>query len=444
MFRLTKATEANKIGKAANDDVRRVQELRNENGKFGSQLAWQGIMLFYMLALIVMGAFWPGTHSLSEGLVRILESPSLLLSDYMLIGGPGAALVNAGLVGLVGLALVPLSGASLAGGSVAGIFTLAGFALFGKNPLNILPIIAGVYVYSRVKRTPFKTYLGPAMFGTAIAPLVSQMTFGFGLPWYAGLAAGLVAGFVMPALASHLLPNHQGHNLYNIGFTAGILGTLAMALLRTVGHTSVPVMHWSTEHSSAMFVAFAVYFASMVLLGLLLKGTWRGVGEIHKQSGVLITDFTALVGFPTTFVNMGIMGLMSLLYLQLIGGDVNGPTLGGVLTIVGFAAFGKHLKNSLPVMAGVWIACLILVPNASQPGPQLAALFGTTLAPIAGSFGPLAGVVAGFLHLSVVMHVGVMHGGMNLYNNGLAGGLVATMMIAIIPALQPQRNSGNV
>ncbi|MBT9134808.1 MAG: hypothetical protein DDT38_01550 [Firmicutes bacterium] len=412
--------------------------MQSKSPVFDSQLTWQGIMLFYMLALIVMGTVWPSAYSISEGLVRILQSPSLLLSDYMVIGGPGAALVNAGLVGLLGLLLVRFSGASLAGGSIAGIFTLAGFALFGKNPLNILPIIVGVYVFSRVKNTPFKTCLGPAMFGTAIAPLVSQMAFGFGLPLYAGLAAGLAAGFIMPALASHLLPTHQGHNLYNIGFTAGILGTLAMALLRTVGHTSVPVMHWSTEHSNAMFVAFLVYCASMVLVGLLLKGTWSGVRQLHMQSGILISDFTALAGFPTTFINMGLMGLVSLLYLRLVGGDVNGPTLGGVLTIVGFAAFGKHLKNSLPVMAGVWIACLILVPEASQPGPQLAALFGTTLAPIAGSFGPLVGLVAGFLHLSMVMHVGVMHGGMNLYNNGLAGGLVATLMIAVIRALQPQ------
>ncbi|MBS3984313.1 MAG: DUF1576 domain-containing protein [Selenomonadales bacterium] len=406
----------------------------------GAQRTWQGIMLFYLVALIAMGLFWPGSENLAEGLGQILRSPSLLLSDYMVIGGPGAALVNAGLVGLIGLALVAFSGASLAGSSIAGIFTMAGFALFGKNPLNVLPIIAGVYLFSRAKQVPFKTYLGAAMFGTAIAPLVSQVAFGFELPLFTGLAAGLAAGFVMPALATHLLPNHQGHNLYNIGFTAGILGTLAMSMLRAVGHTSVPVMHWSTEHTAAMSLAFGVYFVSMILLGLLLQGTWHGVGEIHKQSGVLVSDFTALTGFATTFINMGLMGLMSLLYLWLVGGDVNGPTLGGVLTIVGFAAFGKHLKNSLPVMAGVWVACLILVPDAAQPAPQLAALFGTTLAPMAGSFGPLVGLAAGFLHLNTVMHVGVMHGGMNLYNNGLAGGLVATIMIALIRALTPAKN----
>ena len=408
-------------------------------GTNNSNFTWQWIMLFYLLALIVMGLFWPSADSLVSGFISILQSPSILLSDYMVIGGPRAALANAGLVGLMGLALVRISGSPLSGSSIAGIFTMAGFALFGKNPLNILPIIMGVYFFSLTKKVPFKNYLAVAMFGTAIAPLVSQMVFGFGLPVYVGLVAGVIAGFIMPALAAHLLPNHQGHNLYNIGFTAGILGTFAMALLKSVGHASQPVMHWSTEHSDTMFVAFVIYFTSMVLLGLLCKGTWRGVGQLYKQSGVLATDFTAQVGFPTTFINMGLMGLIGLFYLQLVGGDVNGPTLGGVLTIVGFAAFGKHMKNSLPVMAGVWVACLLLIPNAAQPGPQLAALFGTTLAPMAGAFGPLTGLVAGFLHLATVMHVGVMHGGMNLYNNGLAGGLVATLMIAVIRALAPQQ-----
>ncbi len=33
-------------------------------------------------------------------------------------------------------------------------------------------------------------------------------------------------------------------------------------------------------------------------------------------------------------------------------GDLNGPTIGGIFTIVGFSATGKHLRNILPVMAG--------------------------------------------------------------------------------------------
>jgi len=72
--------------------------------------------------------------------------------------------------------------------------------------------------------------------------------------------------------------------------------------------------------------------------------------------------------------------------------------------------------------------------SPSDPGAILAALFGTTLAPIAGTFGPFVGILAGFIHLSVVMNVGFLHGGMNLYNNGFAGGIVAAVFISVLGA----------
>lgn len=56
----------------------------------------------------------------------------------------------------------------------------------------------------------------------------------------------------------------------------------------------------------------------------------------------------------------------------------------------------------------------------------------TTLAPIAGEFGVFAGLVAGFLHSSVALNVGIVYSGMNLYNNGFAGGLVAAFMVPVI------------
>lgn len=395
------------------------------------QLLWKSVIATYVSTLIVIGLAWPQPDSVLQGWWRILKSPSVLLSDYMAIGGPGSAFVNAGVVGLIGLMLLTVTRTAISGPTIAAVFTMSGFALFGKNPLNILPIILGVYIYSRVKREPFKAYIVVAMFGTALGPFVSQVIFGSGLPLPVGYAIGMVIGFVLPPLAPHLLHNHQGLNLYNLGFTAGIIGTIGLGLLKGFGYGSTPTLHWSLEHSDTLFMVFIVYFASMIVLGILLKGNWVGVKEIFKLTGALISDFTVQAGFANTLINMGLVGFMGMGYIRLVGGTLNGPTLGGIFTIVGFGAFGKHPKNIIPVMVGVWLACLIMLPQAADPGPLLAALFGTTLAPIAGSFGPLVGVVAGALHLTTVMHVGVMHGGTNLYNNGLAGGLVATLIVAM-------------
>ncbi len=66
----------------------------------------------------------------------------------------------------------------------------------------------------------------------------------------------------------------------------------------------------------------------------------------------------------------------------------------------------------------------------------MAALFCTTLAPLAGRFGFFVGVLAGAVHLPMVMHVGSLHGFMNLYNNGFAGGLVMLIIVGFLLAIK--------
>ena len=73
------------------------------------------------------------------------------------------------------------------------------------------------------------------------------------------------------------------------------------------------------------------------------------------------------------------------------------------LTIMGFSAFGKHARNIIPVMAGVFLGSALMHWKLSDPAVQLACLFCTTLAPVSGYFGWPYGVLAGFLHSSVVL-----------------------------------------
>ena len=55
---------------------------------------------------------------------------------------------------------------------------------------------------------------------------------------------------------------------------------------------------------------------------------------------------------------MGIMGLLSCGYIIALDGTINGPVIGGVLTVIGFAAFGVHPGNGLSVMLGVGLAAI--------------------------------------------------------------------------------------
>ena len=124
--------------------------------------------------------------------------------------------------------------------------------------------------------------------------------------------------------------------------------------------------------------------------------------------------------------------MLATTYLLVVGGDLNGPTLGGVLTIVGFGAAGKHLMNILPIFAGIYIGAFTKVWHITDPSIQLAALFGTALAPFAGRYGWGAGILAAFIHMSVVLNVGGLHGGLNLYNNGFSAGIVAMILLPVM------------
>jgi hypothetical protein len=396
-----------------------------------TQRGWFFLLAGYMLALIGWGLGLEA-ETVPQGLLSIARAPGLLVSDYLAIGGLGAAFVNAGLVGLAGLLLSHFNNVRLSGPTISAVFTMAGFGFFGKNWWSIWPIILGVALFSRVTRHPFKSYILVALFGTALAPLVTQVTYGFGWGIVPGILFGLAVGFLLPPMAVYMLRLHQGFNIYNVGLTCGFLGLFVTALLAGNGLEVQAVFHWAEEHSSLLSGFLLVYVASMLVVGLVLT---RGLGQLRElvqESGTLPTDFVSLYGAGTSLINMGLIGLLGWGYIVLVGGTFNGPTLGGIFTMVGFAAFGKHILNVPPVMLGVYLGSRLLVWEPAEAGPLLAALFATTLAPLSGQFGPLVGIIAGLVHLMLVMRTGAWHAGMNLYNNGFAGGLTATLFVGLI------------
>ncbi len=409
-------------------------------------LVWA--LLIFPVILLAAGLLSDSPAGIMGGLGRIITSPSILLHDYLALGGLGATLVNAGLCGLISCLLVILLKIDINGPFIAAVYTVIGFAFFGKNVANIWPIFAGVWLFSQAQGVPFRNYLLVALFGTTLAPLGSALAFGTFLNAWQGLTAGiffgLAAGFVLPPLASHMLRFHDGYNIYNIGFTGGIIGSFITAILRSFEFTITPVSILSDEYDLILKALFMGFFGFMILSGFIFDRRGEQVlgqqlAKIHRSSGRLVSDFTQIADHPSAIVNMGIMGFVASLFVMLLGGSFNGPVVGGILTVVGFAAFGKHTKNCIPVLAGVYIASLFKIWGNAGTGLIIAGLFGTTLAPIAGQYGPLAGIAAGFFHLSIVMNVGVLHGGVNLYNNGFAGGFVASFLVPVFDALKREK-----
>lgn len=398
------------------------------------------LLLLLVPAFLAAAALaWVGfdLRALFQGLWRIIILPDILINDYIGRSGAGPAMLNAALCALAAVLTLRLARISPSGPAIAAVFTITGFAFFGKNIVNIWPVGLGVLLYSWLNRRPFSDNILVALFGTALAPLFSEFAFGLGIPmpWnlFAAFAASVAAGVILPPMAKHVLDFHRGYNLYNIGFTAGFVGTITMSLLKAFGVELSDSWVWSDAGPFPALAVLVPCFVALIVWGMLLDPLWhRGYAQLLRSSGRLVSDFVRQFGLGASLVNMGVMGILASVYAMAIGASWNGPIIGAILTIVGFSAFGKHPLNALPPMIGVTIMASLSTYGLSHPGSQLAALFATTLAPVSGTFGPVAGLAAGMLHLGLVQVVGFLHGGMNLYNNGFAGGMAAGLIVPIL------------
>lgn len=387
---------------------------------------------------IVMGILEGG---IVHGYMEIIKSPTILITDFLELGGIGPAFINAGIIGLFSIYLLYRFKMKINGLIIAALMTLIGFSFFGKNPLNIMPLYIGGYLYARHEGIHMRDVIVVIMFSTGLSPIISELMFAGILPtpfnYIIGLMVGVLIGFVIAPLSSSMLKFHDGYNLYNIGFTAGIVGTVFTSILRSFDKVIEPVSIIYQSSDLMLKGLFFTLFVYFITVGLWINNdSIKKYKRFSRYTGRTVTDYTYLLGYGMAFTNMGIMGLLSIFYVTIVGGKLNGPVIAAVFTVVGFAAFGKYLWNCIPVMAGVILAALGLGLDLSSTGILISVLFSTTIAPIAGAFGVYYGILAGMLHMALVTNIGIIHGGINLYNNGFSGGLVAGFLVPIIEAFR--------
>lgn len=393
--------------------------------------------------ILIISFFLDSPKNILEGLGNIIVSSDILLVDYIEIGGLPATLINVMLVTISSIVLAYFLGLKLNGMLIAGVFMTIGFSFFGKNIINIWPIYLGGLLYSKMQKIDYKNILAIMMFSTALSPAVSEIAFGIGLPYVISIPLsilfGVFCGYVITPLGANLIQAHDGYNLYNVGFSIGIIGIILNSLFRSFGINLNPQLILSTEYDLLLKIFLFCFYFGLIWIGFYMNGkSFRGYFRLMSYSGKLVTDFTQLCGYGLAYINMGIMGLLCMLFVFLTGGvtPYNGAIAGSILAVTGFAAFGKHPKNTIPVFLGVYLAGVLKIWEIDSTSFIIAGLFGTALAPLAGKFGPIAGIIAGFIHLSVSMNVTQVHGGLNLYNNGFSCGLVATVLYPFFHSLR--------
>ncbi len=398
-------------------------------------------LLFYFPLICFLGVFIANDPQVLDNFVKIQLSPAILLTDYLEVGGVGATLLNVGLIALMNILLFHYLKLPYTGLMFAAFFTIFGFSFLGMTLVNLIPIYLGGLVYSRFAKIKFRSIIMLSVFAGTLGPVVSHLIFGYGFSgawaWFLGISIGILMGFFVIPIARHLLKFHDGYNLYNIGFAAGIMGIIFVSVMKSLGYPTVRVALLYQVHDSVILTLMIMSCLYLITVGFFAEAElikkWKLILPI---SGRAISDFTEPAGFGATLFNMGIVGLMSTVLVLILGGVVNGFMLAGIYTIIGFGAFGKHPKNIWPIFAGSILSSMVLGLPLSATTTLGSILFATTLVPIAGAYGPFWGIVAGFMHVFVVRQVGDFHGGLNLYNNGFAGGLVAGVLIIIIQTLK--------
>lgn len=386
--------------------------------------------------MILIGILIDGPAEMFRGWLRITVAPGNLLSDGMAIGGVGAAFFNSGLLTVGWTAVVRRMKLEVTGGIFAGIMTVAGFSFFGKDLYNSIPIALGGLLYAKSVNVHPRSVILSMLFGTTLAPAVSFITFGMGLPLYYGIPlgwiVGMTIGFLIPLTAGHFLSFHQGFNLYNTGFTAGIVGMSLAGIMRLFNIEIPARRELFSGDDSLIRLGLGIFFVALIIFGYFRNGkSFAGYRKLLSESGRLATDFLLLFNDGLTYINMGLCGLIALGYVIVSNAVLNGPIIGGVLTVLAFAAFGKHPRNIAPVLVGTIIANYFGIHDVNSTGAVLSGLFGSCLAPVSGYYGWIFGVSAGALHAAMVNNVGFLHGGLNLYNNGFSGGFVAGLLVPV-------------
>ena len=406
------------------------------------QIEILALTLFMVILVCFLTYIINESENIFLGLFKIITSPAILVTDFIKVGGIGAAFLNALLIFSFNYFLVRLFKVKITGIVIAMFFTVFGFSFFGKNILNILPFYLGGILYSVYTSTDFSEHIIPIAFSSALAPFISSVAFygeiSFETSYINAILIGVLIGFIVVPLAKSLYDFHEGYDLYNLGFTAGILGSVIIAVLKLYHFEIKPQFLVSVEYDIALKIICSSVFISLIIIGFYINNnSFSGYFKLMRDDGYK-SDFTRKYGYGLTYINMGMMGLISVIFVTLTGQDFNGPVLAGVFTVVGFSANGKTIFNTIPIFVGIFLASL--GSKGSTFTVAISGLFGTSLAPISGVFGPIAGIIAGWLHLAVVQNVGLVHGGLNLYNNGFSAGIVAGFLLPIFNMITDNNN----
>ncbi len=413
-----------------------------------------------------------------ENVIRILTSPSKLVTDYFALGGLGSTFFNAAVCGFICNIILTISKAKANATIFAAYLLVVAHCFYGLNFLNMWPTIFGVLVYCLVMKKPFKENVHIALFSTALGPFISDFIFRYTaehiyetndyratlLGIFFALLFGLASGFFVPALLPGTTAMHRGFNMYKAGLAIGIMGIFIYSFMYRslgIGEPSViditnPEYYSMTyAYRGFMNVFFIFLFTAAIIMGYVQnRSSFSGYGKLLKSAGYGV-DFVDKFGMPVCLINFGFYGYVILAYLNIIfilpeifpalpaGVGFTGPTVGVVFAALTFSADGQQPRTIAPIGVGyVLLFCVVCaicsvfdmpIPwTLSTQGYINGLAFATGLCTFSGKYGRSVGILAGFLSAIICTSTAEMHGGFVLYNGGFTAGLTALVLLPVL------------
>ncbi|MCL2095438.1 MAG: DUF1576 domain-containing protein [Oscillospiraceae bacterium] len=409
-----------------------------------------GVNLAFMAAAFIIDS----PEDVFGGFIKIITSRSILVTDYIEVGGVGAALLNVSIVGIFSVAMVLRLGVKPGGANIMAMWLSIGFAFFGKNVFNMLPLTTGVWLFTKYCKMPFSSYYLSAMLVATLSPTISEIAFlGVFSPVFeiaAGVILGFFVGFIFPVISAESVKVHGGYNLYNMGFAGGLIATMLATLYKSLLGIEITSASYVSGGNN-FFFAVLLYSLSgvMLIIGLFsgifkfrteefksgVRKSFSGFLKIHGHSGRLATDYYEMYS-NSIYINMAVLCSFGTTLALVLNAQISGPILAGILTMTGFGSLGKHIKNVFPIALGAVASAYANQENPAALNQITSILFASGLAPIAGMFGWVWGFIAGFMHVNVALYIGDINGGLNLYNNGFAASFVALFLLPIITIIK--------
>ena len=206
------------------------------------------------------------------------------------------------------------------------------------------------------------------------------------------------------------------------------------------------------SEGSFLKLVFAFLTACFLIAAVIMPDRstmFTGLWKILSQPSKVSTNYFAVGGYAATFLNMGLVALISLLLFVICKGTPNNvSTLAFILTL-GFGSWGINILNIWPTILGVVIYAL--VKKEKLGGLVNAMLFSTGIAPIITEllvrypgievigfnwlgFGLaiLIGIIIGFFLPAGLAHSPAVHKGFDLYSAALPIGMTAFFLNATL------------